>query len=118
MRMPLYTACYAWWRNQTRCLVRMWHFIVECCCVNHHIFSIEGEGEAIQAPWRRTVQEFTSHIIMRAVTGAFETHTVIAKRDGTTQMDTSLKQGNPVRAIAIFDDCLSGKLILKRCPLL
>src|SRR5437588_3684626 len=113
----LCTTQYGWYWNQARCAVRVWYFIVECSCVNYHIFSIEGEGEAIQAPWRWTVQEFTSHIIMRAVTGAFEAHTVIAKRDGTTQVNTSLKQGNPVRAIAIFDDCLSGKLILKRCPL-
>ena len=104
MRMPLYTACYAWWRNQTRCLVRMWHFIVECCCVNHHIFSIEGEGEAIQAPWRRTVQEFTSHIIMRAVTGAFEADAIIPEWYRTPQVNAALVQRNPMRTVTIFHD--------------
>ena len=111
MRMPLYTACYAWWRNQTRCLVRMWHFIVECCCVNHHIFSIEGEGEAIQAPWRRTVQEFTSHIIMRAVTGAFEADAIIPEWDRTPQVNAALVQRDPIRTVAIFHDRFCIQLV-------
>ena len=114
--MMLCTTLYGWHWNQSRRGIGVRHFIVECPRVNHHIFSVEGEGEAIQAPWGWAIQIFTRHIIMRAVTRAFETHTVIAKRDGTTQMDTSLKQGNPVRAIAISDDCLRGQLILLSAP--
>src|SRR5437763_16626003 len=110
----LCTTLYGWHWNQARCGVRVRHFIVECSRVNHHIFSIEGESEAIQAPWRRTIKVFTGHVIMRTVTGAFEAPTVVAKRDGTTQANTSLKQGNPVRAVAICGDCLNGKRILTR----
>jgi len=58
--------------------------VVECSSINYHIFSIEGKSEAIQAPGSRSVQEFTGNMIVRTVTGTFEAHAVIAKRDGTT----------------------------------
>src|SRR5260370_1033179 len=100
----------------------MWHQIVERSCVNHHILSIEGESEAIQAPWSRAVQEFTAHVIVRTVTGTFEAHAVVAERYSTTQVNTALIQPDPVRAIAIFDNCLSSlspstmqNFILLRC---
>jgi len=54
----------------------MQHFIVERSCINHHLFSIEGEREAIEAPGSRAVQVFAINIVVRAVTGAFEAHTV------------------------------------------
>ena len=62
--MMLGTTLYGWHWNQARRGIRMWHFIVECSRINHHIFSLEGVSEAVQAPWSRAVQEFTG-----AVTG-------------------------------------------------
>src|SRR5260370_10601198 len=103
--------------DQTRSSIRMWHQIVERSCVNHHILSIEGESEAIQAPWSRAVQEFTAHAIVRTVTGTFEAHAVVAERYSTTQVNTALIQPDPVPAIPILANCLSTHLIPKRPPL-
>src|SRR6266851_6648520 len=110
----LRTALDRWDRYQPRGSVRMWHSIVECSRVNHHICSMEGESEAIQAPGSRAVQVLTGHMIVRTVTGTFEAHAVIAERDRTTQVHTALIQCNPVRAITIFQNCLRGQLVLKR----
>src|SRR2546421_9937796 len=105
------TTQYGWYWNQARCAVRVWYFIVECSCVNYHIFSIEGQGEAIQAPCRRTVQEFTSHIIMRAVTGAFEADAIIPEWDRTPQVNAALVQRDPIRTVAIFHDRFCIQLV-------
>src|SRR6266699_6753934 len=92
----------------------MRHQIVEGSGIDHHIFSIESESKAIQAPGSRSVQVFTGNMIVRTVTGTFEAHAVIAKRYSTTQVNTPLIQPNPVRAIIIFDDCFRRQLIGKR----
>src|SRR5712692_9560506 len=83
----------------------MRHQIVEGSGINHHIFSIERESKAIQAPGSRAVQVFTGYMIVRTVTGTFEAHAVVAERDRTAQVHAALKQCNPVRAITIFENC-------------
>src|SRR5258707_13993908 len=114
MVYPLCTALYSWYWDQTSSVIRMRHSIVECSCVNHHIFSIEGESEAIQAPWSRAVQEFTTNVIVRTMTAAFDTHAVIAERYSTTHVNTPMIQRNTVRAITIYDDRLRVQLDHKR----
>ena len=62
----------------------MRHQIIEGSCIDHHIFSIEGKSEAVEAPGSWSIQVFTGDMIVRTVTGAFEAHAVIPERNGTS----------------------------------
>src|SRR5258708_38434674 len=71
MVYPLCTALYSWYWDQTSSVIMMRHSIVECSCVNYHIFSIEGESEPIQSPCIRVVQVSIANVIVRTMTGHF-----------------------------------------------
>ena len=93
----------------------MRHHVVERSRVNQHIFSIEGEREAIQASRSRAVQVFAVNMIVRTMAWTFETHTVVAKRYSTAQVNAPLVQRNPVRTITIFDTPLEIALYVTLC---
>src|ERR1700736_847710 len=97
-------ALYRWYRYQASGLIGMRHQIIERSRVDDHIFPIEREGEAIQAPGSRAIQVFAGHMIVRTMTGTFKARAIIAKRDRTPQVNTFLIQPNPVRTISILDD--------------
>ena len=78
--------------------------VIQRSCINQHIFSIEGESEAVQAARSRTIQEFAINMVMRTVAGTFEADAIVAERDGTAQVNAALIQAYPVRAIGILDD--------------
>ena len=73
----------------------MQHFIVERSCINHHLFSIEGEREAIEAPGSRAVQVFAINIVVRAVTGAqvFAINIVVRAVTGAFEAHTVRETG-------------------------
>ena len=82
----------------------MRHSIVENARVNDDIFSLEMEGKAIQAPGSGTIQVFSIQIVVRPVTGTLEAIAVIAERNGTAQVNTTLIERDPERAIARFEN--------------
>ena len=89
----------------------MLHLIIEHACNHYHITSAEAKSKAIRASWSRTVQELSINIIMRTMTGALEADTVITESIGTAQVDATLIERHPVRAITIFDDVLRIQLV-------
>ena len=92
----LHAAWYIWYLDQESTGIGMRHHVVECSRVNQHIFSIEGEREAIQASRSRSIQVFPVNMIVGTVAGAFETHTVVAKRYATAQVNAALVQRDPI----------------------
>ena len=94
------------YRDETSSGVRMRHRIIEHTCTYYHIASTERHGKAVQAPGGRPVEIFSIDIIMRTVTGTLEAHTVIAERNSTAKVDTTLIQGNPIGAISTLHEAL------------
>src|SRR5947209_9685488 len=115
-KLSLYAALHLRNCDQKRGSVGMRHCIIQRSSINQHAFSVEGQGEAVQAARSRAIQVFAVNMVMRAVTGTFETDTIIAKRHGTAQVNAALIQAYPVRAIAILNDRLRGQFVSKRCP--
>src|SRR5260370_7109691 len=76
-------------------------------------FAVKSKGEAIHAPGGGFFQPFAIDIVVRTVAGALETVTLIAERHDTTQVDTTVIEGNPVGAIVILDNIFYCQLIFK-----
>ena len=91
----------------------MRHRIIESSCAYNHICSTEGHAKAVRAPGSRSVEVLAINVIVRTVTGTLETSTVGAERVCTTEMDTTLVEGNPMRAIGPLDKALRTQLICK-----
>jgi len=72
-------------------------------CIHDDILSIEAQFKTIQAFRSRSVEPLTRHIVMRPMTGTLKAVAVITERYGAAQMDTTLIERNPIRAILVLD---------------
>lgn len=82
--------------------------MIERAGIDDEVFAVKSKGEAIHAPGGGFFQPFAIDIVVRTVAGALETVTLIAERHYTTQVDTTVIEGNPVGAIVILDNIFCG----------
>jgi hypothetical protein len=105
----LHAARYSWNSNQLRAGIGMLYCIIERSRTHYYVTAaIKGYSKAVQASRSRSVKVFSINIIMRTMTRTLKTIAVIAERNCTAQVNTTLIERNPVGAIAIFDKVLRG----------